>query len=181
MLQTNFVRHGPAAGYSALYEAVRGEVEIVPCFTFGNIDKQMYAGPATATLECQPFVPLPKVRPISLPLPKSRLARRTVTLQDISDVNLPSPALELHNKLAENMHELWAMHKIENGWIWGPERDEDCRTHPCIAPYADIPQAEKDYNINLALDSIKSSLPPPFPSHLNVRSGAGRSTQWATT
>jgi len=22
-------------------------------------------------------------------------------------------------KLAENLHELWAMSKIENGWIWG--------------------------------------------------------------
>jgi len=22
-------------------------------------------------------------------------------------------------KLAENLHELWAMNKIDNGWIWG--------------------------------------------------------------
>ncbi len=36
-----------------------------------------------------------------------------------SEVNLPNQIQELHPKLAENMHELWAMHKIENGWKYG--------------------------------------------------------------
>ena len=129
------LRYGPAPGYSALYEAVRGTVEIVPCFTFGSINKQLYSGPSTAVLDYTPFVPEPK---------------------DIEEVSLPHFAQELHTKLAENMHELWAMHKIENGWIWGDRRDETERTHPCIAPYADIPDAEKAYNVNLALDSIKT-------------------------
>ena len=54
------LRYGPAPGYSALFEAVRGKVEIVECFTFGNIEKQMYAGPSTAVLDYTPFVPKPK-------------------------------------------------------------------------------------------------------------------------
>lgn len=55
-------------------------------------------------------------------------------------MTLPSFAADIHLKLAENMHELWAMHKIETGWEWGEQRDEVAKTHPCIAPYSDIPE-----------------------------------------
>jgi len=34
-------------------------------------------------------------------------------------VQLPTYIENVKEKLAENLHELWAMSKIENGWIWG--------------------------------------------------------------
>jgi len=34
-------------------------------------------------------------------------------------VQLPAYIENVKEKLAENLHELWAMSKIENGWIWG--------------------------------------------------------------
>lgn len=38
---------------------------------------------------------------------------------DISQVTLAHFAHEIHHKLAENLHELWAMRKIELGWTYG--------------------------------------------------------------
>jgi len=37
-------------------------------------------------------------------------------------VQLPAYIENVKEKLAENLHELWAMGKIENGWIWGEVR-----------------------------------------------------------
>ena len=39
----------------------------------------------------------------------------TTTVQ----IQLPTFIENVKEKLAENLHELWAMGKIENGWIWG--------------------------------------------------------------
>lgn len=38
---------------------------------------------------------------------------------DISNVMLPHFAQEITQKFAENLHELWAMRKIELGWSYG--------------------------------------------------------------
>ncbi len=89
------LRYGPRNGFSAVYEAVRGNLEIVPCFNFGNAHKNIYEGAHTVFYNITSFVPTPV---------------------DISNVTLPPFAEELHQNLAQNMHELWAMHKIENGW-----------------------------------------------------------------
>jgi len=38
-------------------------------------------------------------------------------------IPLPGYIENIKEKLAENLHELWAMGKIENGWIWGEVSD----------------------------------------------------------
>ena len=40
-------------------------------------------------------------------------------------VPLPGYIENIKEKLAENLHELWAMSKIENGWIWGDVSELD--------------------------------------------------------
>ena len=44
-------------------------------------------------------------------------------------------------------HDSWMKEKIEAGWAYGPEKDEEKKTHPCIVPYAELPaqQQAKDY------------------------------------
>ena len=39
-----------------------------------------------------------------------------LVLCSVSQVQLPSYIGSMTNKLAANIHELWTMHKIENGW-----------------------------------------------------------------
>lgn len=53
------LRYGPPNNFSSMQEAVRGELEIVPCFTFGDINKNVYYGPATASMNTTAFVPQP--------------------------------------------------------------------------------------------------------------------------
>ena len=31
----------------------------------------------------------------------------------------------IRDKLAENIHEMWAVSKIENGWVYGERRDDE--------------------------------------------------------
>ena len=44
-------------------------------------------------------------------------------------------------------HDSWMKEKIEAGWVYGTEKDEEKKTHPCIVPYAELPpqQQAKDY------------------------------------
>lgn len=47
----------------------------------------------------------------------------------------------------EASHEAWLKEKLENGWTWGPVKDEIARTHPCIADFSKLPveQRAKDH------------------------------------
>lgn len=62
---------------------------------------------------------------------------------------------QVRDKLAENIHEVWSMRKIDEGWCWGAEKDADEWLHPCLVPFARLPPAEKRYDIMLALQTLK--------------------------
>lgn len=40
-------------------------------------------------------------------------------------------------------HELWMQHKLDNGWSWGPNKDENLKQHPCILPYDQLPEHQR--------------------------------------
>lgn len=43
----------------------------------------------------------------------------------------------------ESSHENWMNEKIANGWVYGTEKDMDLKTHPCIMPYHELPEAQR--------------------------------------
>ena len=43
----------------------------------------------------------------------------------------------------EQSHESWMAEKVAAGWVYGPEKDPEKKTHPCMVPYADLPEAQK--------------------------------------
>lgn len=47
---------------------------------------------------------------------------------------------------SERSHELWMASRIAEGWVWGPVKDFDKKTHPCLIPYSKLPleQQRKD-------------------------------------
>ena len=61
------------------------------------------------------------------------------------------------NITPEQSHEVWMKEKIDNGWIYGPEKDETLKTHPCIVPYNELPleQRTKDYLFKAVCDAFK--------------------------
>lgn len=72
-----------------------------------------------------------------------------------SDVELSKELLELTEKIAENVHEVWASGRIEQGWTYGPVRDDVKKETPCLVPYSDLPESEKEYDRNTALETLK--------------------------
>lgn len=43
-------------------------------------------------------------------------------------------------------HEGWCEHKRADGWIHGPVKDPDSKTHPCLVPYNDLPPEQRAKN-----------------------------------
>ena len=74
---------------------------------------------------------------------------------DVSDVQLPVELDELVEKLAKNVHEVWAQSRISQGWTYGPERNDVLKQHPCLIPYEDLPEIEKAYDRDTALGTLK--------------------------
>jgi hypothetical protein len=43
----------------------------------------------------------------------------------------------------EQQHDAWCADKRRDGWIWGAVKDAGKLTHPCLVPYADLPEAQR--------------------------------------
>lgn len=74
---------------------------------------------------------------------------------DTSDVRLPNELEELVENMAKNVHEVWAQGRIEQGWTYGEERNDALKKHPCLVPYEDLPESEKEYDRNTAVSTLK--------------------------
>ena len=74
---------------------------------------------------------------------------------DTSDVQLPVELDELVEKMAKNVHEVWAQSRIDQGWVYGEERSDSLKTHPCLVPYEELPEIEKAYDRDTALGTLK--------------------------
>lgn len=78
---------------------------------------------------------------------------------ETSDIELSEELLKLTEKLAENVHDVWAVGRInEEGWTYGEKRDDSKKQSPCLVPYSDLPDSEKEYDRNTALTTIKAIL-----------------------
>ena len=76
-------------------------------------------------------------------------------LIDVSGVELPQELAALAETLAENVHDTWAKGRMDDGWTYGPVRDDATKQHPCLVPYADLPESEKDYDRATAISTLK--------------------------
>lgn len=74
---------------------------------------------------------------------------------DLSLVDLPESLIQLSERIAENVHEVWAKARIDEGWTYGEKRDDIHKKHPCLVPYDELPGEEKEYDRNTAMNTIK--------------------------
>lgn len=74
---------------------------------------------------------------------------------DTSGIKLPDELLALTEKIAENVHDIWAKGRISEGWTYGEARDDEKKTSPCLVPYEKLPESEKEYDRNTALETVK--------------------------
>lgn len=74
---------------------------------------------------------------------------------DTKDIELPEELNELIEKMAENVHEVWAQSRISQGWTYGAERSDALKQHPCLVPYNELPEVEKAYDRDTAVETLK--------------------------
>lgn len=74
---------------------------------------------------------------------------------DTSDVELPKDLEMLVEQMSKNVHEVWAETRIQQGWTYGEQRNDDLKTHPCLVPYEELPECEKEYDRNTSVETLK--------------------------
>ena len=74
---------------------------------------------------------------------------------DVGDIELSEDLLALTEKIAENVHDVWAAGRIAGGWTYGETRDDAQKKTPCLVPYSELPDSEKEYDRNTALNTLK--------------------------
>lgn len=74
---------------------------------------------------------------------------------DVGDVDLDEDLLELTEAIAENAHEVWAHKRQQEGWKYGPKRDDILMEHPDMVPYCELTEGEKYYDRALAMETIR--------------------------
>lgn len=71
------------------------------------------------------------------------------------DIKLSKELLQLSEIIAENVHNVWASSRISQGWTFGEERNDSLKKHPCLVPYSELPESEKDFDRNTANETLK--------------------------
>ncbi len=77
---------------------------------------------------------------------------------DTTGISLPLELALLAERLAENTHDLWAARRLADGWVYGKERNDSRKEHPCLVPYAQLPESEKEYDRIAAIGTLRATL-----------------------
>jgi hypothetical protein len=75
---------------------------------------------------------------------------------DTSRMELGKEILELTELLARHNHDVWALRRLAEGWRFGKQRDDDRKEHPCLVAYELLPESEKQYDRQTALETLKA-------------------------
>lgn len=74
---------------------------------------------------------------------------------DTVDIQLPEELNSLVEEMAKNVHEVWARTRISQGWKYGKERNDELKTHPCLIPYEELSEDEKEFDRNTSIETLK--------------------------
>ena len=71
-------------------------------------------------------------------------------------VELSEDIKELSEVLAKNVHAVWAVKRLAEGFRYGPEKKE--KETPSLVPYKDLPESEKNYDRDTANETLKAMI-----------------------
>ena len=74
---------------------------------------------------------------------------------DTTSIELPQEMMNLAEEMAKNVHDVWSAGRIADGWTYGKVRDDVRKTHPCLVPYEELPESEKEYDRNTSIETLK--------------------------
>lgn len=75
---------------------------------------------------------------------------------DTKGIDIPEDLKPLVELIAKNVHEVWAKQRIKEGWVYGEKKDSEKKTTPCLVPYEELSEEEKDYDRHTALETLKT-------------------------
>ena len=74
---------------------------------------------------------------------------------ETNDIELSEELKMLTEQISKNTHEIWAKTRIQDGWTYGNERNDILKTHPCLVPYENLSEEEKEYDRNTSIGTLK--------------------------
>ena len=74
---------------------------------------------------------------------------------DTTGVELPEELQMLVEQMSKNVHEVWSETRIKQGWMYGEQRNDELKTHPCLIPYEELSESEKEYDRNTSIGTLK--------------------------
>lgn len=77
---------------------------------------------------------------------------------DTTGVEIPPALSKLTELLARHAHDVWRRQREADGWLYGPDRDDKERRHPCLVPYDELPDSERQYDRNAAMETLRAVL-----------------------
>ena len=73
----------------------------------------------------------------------------------LDDVTIDDELIDLREAIAENLHDVWSINRINEGWTYGNKRDDDKKKHPDLIPYCALTDSEKEYDRQMAWNTLK--------------------------
>lgn len=74
---------------------------------------------------------------------------------DTTAIKLPQELMNLAEEMAKNVHEVWSAGRMADGWTYGEVRDDAHKKHPCLVPYEELPESEKEYDRHTSIETLK--------------------------
>ena len=69
--------------------------------------------------------------------------------------DLPKELLPMVEPMAKHVHDVWMRTRMEQGWTYGKERNDNEKKHPCLVPYEELPEEEKDYDRKTSIETLR--------------------------
>lgn len=74
---------------------------------------------------------------------------------ETKEVQLSVELMALSEDLAKHVHEVWAKGRISQGWTLGPVRNDELKQTPCLVPYEELTEEERDYDRNTSQETLR--------------------------
>lgn len=78
---------------------------------------------------------------------------------NLDEIDLNSDIEDLIEPIAENLHDIWAQSRMDEGYRYGPENNSDPNNGPLtnkdLRPYSELPDSEKEYDRKMAIGTLK--------------------------
>ena len=76
---------------------------------------------------------------------------------DTSKVEVPEQIVKVvEEKIAPHIHDVWAINKIKNGYVYGKKTDDKTKTHADLKGYSELSSEIQDYDVQTAMGTIRA-------------------------